>query len=135
MKQWSDADRGGSGLNSLGKALCRDRYGYQRLRAFFSREFLIDHWYVPERDRPLPHETRRTKPCKACGTVRTNDFRSFPKEIHGDKKLGRHTTADVCRECMNYAMHLRRSEVVEARRTGAAVYEAEGQEMWEPKPT
>jgi hypothetical protein len=133
-KQWSATERGGSGLDVVGKALCRDRYAYQRLRAFgFSKQFMTDHWYVLERDRRLPHELVSEKVCKRCGAALKNNFRMFPKEVFGDKKLGRHTTADTCRTCVSSATSARLQERLEADRVARTVYDAHGEEMWTKK--
>lgn len=134
MKQWTIAERGGSGLDAKGRALCRDRYARQRLLNFgFSEKFLTDHWYVLERDRRPPHELQKEKACRACGATLRNDFRSFPKEIFGDRKLGRHTTGDVCRTCVAAAVEAGAQRRAEADRVARAMYGAHGDEMWEPK--
>jgi len=134
-KGWSDEERGGSGLDAAGKAKSRDNLAYGRLRNFgFSREFMVDHWYVPERDRRLPHTVWQQKACASCGTVLRNDFKMFPKEVYGDKKLGRHTTGDTCRACVSAAAQRGRSTRSEADRVARAAYDAHGDEMWERKP-
>lgn len=134
MKQWSAQERGGFGVNDEGRIKCRDVATYRRLRSFgFSSKFMIDHWYVPDRDRRAPHELIKYKACKTCGVERRNDFKAFPKEPYGDRKLGRHTTGEVCRICVSAATQRSALERSEAGRLAKASYGEHGHEMWEPK--
>lgn len=134
MRKWSDEERGGSGVNDEGRIKCRDIAVYRWLRTFgFSGKFMIDHWYVLERNRKLPHECHKRKVCKSCGVERRNDFKAFPKELYGDRKLNRYTTADVCKVCVSAAMQRARLARTEVDRLARTVYGDHGHEMWEPK--
>lgn len=134
MKQWDASERGGHGLDGAGKVKCRDTFVYRRLRnTFFSKQFMVDHWYVPERDRQLPHVAQPYKVCKSCGASRRNDFKAFTKEVYGDKKLGRYTTGDVCRICVSAAMQRSRQARTDLARLASAQYIEHGDEMWEAK--
>jgi len=132
MKRWTEEERGGSGIDSQGRVRCRDRYAYQRLRAFgFSKQFMIDHWYVLERDRAPPMTMLQRKACKVCGVVKRNDFKEFPKEQWGG--AGKHTTADTCRLCMSKAISDGRLREMAKEWEQQVAYEQYGSEMWEPK--
>lgn len=51
-------------------------------------------------DRDLPKVVPPTeKPCKACGTVKPNNFMHFGKKISGSRTT--FTTLDVCKVCRN----------------------------------
>ena len=131
MKQWSAEERGGSGADEHGRVRCRDRYAYQRLRVFFSKQFMIGHWYVLERDRKPPMARLQRKACKASGVVKRNDFKEYPKEPWGG--AGKHTTADMCRLCMSKAISDGRQRELAAEWRRKAAYEELSSEMWERK--
>jgi hypothetical protein len=61
--------------------------------------------YVLERDRRPPHEGVPLKKCARCKVPKGNNFTLFPKVRWGTQRFGpRHTTGDVCRECVSKAM-------------------------------
>lgn len=133
MRAWTAAERGGAGVDANGAIRCRDRHAYSRLRQVFSKEFMVGHWYLLDRDRKLPHELSPTKACKTCGVVKRNDYKEFQREPFGDRKLKRFTTADTCRHCTSRAVSNAQQGRVESERIASAAYDESGAGLWERK--
>lgn len=133
MKDWAEVERGGSGVDAKGAIRCRDPHVYNRLRGMFSKEFMVAHWYVLERARKLPHELALRKVCKTCGIEKQNDFKEFQRELCGDQKLRRYTTADVCKRCTSQATSAGWQKRLEDERAARNAYDEQGAGLWEPK--
>lgn len=133
MKAWPESERGGSGVDGSGAVRTRDRFAYGRLRKVLSKEFMVRHWYVLDRDRKLPHELTPKKACDRCGLVKKNDYKEFQPEPFGEKKLGRRTTSGTCRTCIGQATSAGLQLRLESERAARAALDESGQGLWERK--